>query len=142
MTGNPVSPGDLDVRLPQQRRVYLAGGPGQKISRAGSLREGDHLTDRRFSGQQHDEPVQPQGDPAVRRSAVLQGVKKEAKPRLSLLGRDVQQAEDLFLQRPLVDSDAPAAQLDAVEDEVMRLRPDAAGRRRARGLAPRPCCRG
>ena len=67
-----------------------------------------------------DDPVDAHRDPTVRRRAVAQSVEEEAEPRLGVLGADPQQIEHALLDLALVDTDRPAADLGAVEDEVVR----------------------
>ena len=69
--------------------------------------------------------------PAVRRRAVLQRVEEEAEAGLRLLVGDLQQPEDAGLHLGLVDSDASAADLVAVQHEVIGARAD-------RGRVPPP----
>ena len=46
-------------------------------------------------------------------------VEQEAELRLRLVVRDAERAEDLRLHRGIVEADAPAADLEAVEHEVV-----------------------
>ena len=81
------------------------------------------MTSRRESApvSKHGEAVHAQGDAAVRRRAELERVEEEAEllPRL-LLG-DAQRGEDLGLHLRIVEADAPAADLEAVEDDVVAV---------------------
>src|SRR4051794_34742403 len=64
----------------------------QQLGAAGGLREGDHLADRVGARQQRDDPVEPEGDAAVRRRAVLERLEQEAEALLRLLGPDADRA--------------------------------------------------
>ena len=68
----------------------------------------------------------PERDAAVRRRAVLERLEEEAEPRLRLLVADAQPPEHPRLQRRVVDSDAAAADLAAVQHQVVGLRADRA----------------
>ena len=102
--------------------VHRRRRPGQRIGAAGRLGEGDHLADVVAAGEQRDDPVEPEGDPAVRRGTVAQRVEQEAEPRLRLLLVDPDQLEDALLDVGAVVTDRPAADLVAVEDEVVGAR--------------------
>ena len=58
---------------------------GQRVEAAPALRERDHLADRVAAGQQRADPVPAEGDAAVRRGAVLEGVEQEAELLLRLV---------------------------------------------------------
>src|SRR4051812_13655626 len=63
--------------------VHGGRGTGQRVLPARGLGERDRLADvdlagRAPSGEHRDEAVEPQGDAAVRRCAVVEGVEQEA----------------------------------------------------------------
>ena len=74
-----------------------------------------------------DQAVQAERDAAVRRRAVLERVEEEAEPQLRVLVADAEQRKIALLKRRVVDTDAAAADLDAVEHDVVRLREHLAG---------------
>ena len=67
----------------------------------------------------HDQPVESEGDAAVRRRTVLEGAEQEAELHLRLLRAQADQVEDLLLHVRSVDTDGAAADLAAVADEVV-----------------------
>ncbi len=64
----------------------------------------------------------PEREPAVRRRAVAQRVEQEPEARLGLLLAHAEHVEDLLLDLGPVDTDRPAADLDAVEHDVVAAR--------------------
>src|SRR5690606_27697456 len=144
---------DPDTDLTQLLRRDLAGRPGQRAGRRLRLRERDHLPDALLAGHQHDEAIEPESDAAHRRRAVLQRTQQEPELFLRLLAADLEQLEDGRLHRLVVDTDRAAADLVAVEHEVVgtglqppRVRPQV-GRRAGGGggervMQGRPALRG
>ena len=108
---------------------------GQRIGAAGRLRERDHVADLLAPGEQRDDPVDAHRDPAVRRRAVAQRVEQEAEPRLGLLRADPEQLEHALLDLEPVDTDRAAADLGAVEHEVVGARESGSPGRRGRPTA-------
>src|SRR5262249_60564114 len=66
-------------------------------------------------------------EPAARRGAVAQRVEQEAEPRLGLLGTDPEQLEYALLDVEAIDADRAAANLRAVEHEVVGARAEVTG---------------
>src|SRR5206468_1508269 len=85
------------------------------------LREGDHITDVRGSRQHHGQAVQTEGDAAVRWSAELQRVEQETETAMRLLLAHAEYGEQSLLHDGIVNTDAAAAALVAVDDQVIRL---------------------
>ena len=83
--------------------------------------EGDDFSDILLAGHQHENAIQPGRNSGVRRRSVLQGLDEVAVPLLDLLGSDVQDFQHLLLNIPAMDSDAAAANLYAVDDEIVVL---------------------
>src|SRR4051812_45560064 len=104
----------LDMQLPQLLFVHGAGGLREQVLGALRLREGDHVAQALGAGHQHHEAVQPDGDAAVRRRAVLQRVQQETELELRFLRADLQRAEHLALHVLAVDTDRAASEFDAV----------------------------
>ncbi len=63
----------------------------------------------------------PDGEAPVGRRPVAEGVEQEAEAGLGRLLRDAEHGEDASLDIGAVDTDAPRAELPAVEHEVVRL---------------------
>ena len=95
------------------------GGVDHEVDGAGGLGEGDDLAQAGGAGQDHDDAVEAEGDAAVRRRAVLQGVEEEAETFVGLFVRHAERAEDLGLHVLAVDTDGAGAKLVAVEDDVV-----------------------
>ena len=55
-----------------------AGCAGERIVRGLGLGKGDDLPDRAGAGHQHRDPIEPEGDAAVRRTAELQRIEEES----------------------------------------------------------------
>ena len=72
-------------------------------------------------GQQRADAIEPERQAAVRRRAVFERLEKEPESVARFLVGHAEQAEDLGLRLAVVDTDAAAAQLPAVEDDVVGL---------------------
>src|SRR5438552_2697244 len=77
--------------------------------------------------------IEAQRDAAVRRSAELERIEQEAEALAGLLGTHAERAEQVALHLRIVNTNASAADLVAVEYEVVGLRLD--GSERAGGIA-------
>lgn len=106
-------------RLPALRRGDRGRGAGQRVTAGGRLREGDDVADGVVPAEQRDDPVEAEGDATVRRRAVVEGVQQEAELRGRLLLGEADRVERPLLHLALVDTDRTAAQLRAVEDQVV-----------------------
>ena len=109
------------MQLAQLLLVDRARRVGEQVLRALRLREGDHVAQRLGAGHQHHEAVEADGDAAVRRRAVLQRVEQEAELGARFLGVDLERAEHLALHVLAVDPHRAAAELEAVQDDVVGL---------------------
>ena len=69
----------------------------------------------------------PERDAAVRRRAVAQRLEQEAEARLGLLVGDAERVEHLLLDVRVVDTDRAAADLRAVEHDVVAAAAQRAG---------------
>ena len=115
---------------PRSPNLLVADGRGRaahQVGRAGRLGERDHVPDGRFPGQDHDDAVEAEGDAAVGRSPVLEGLEEEAEALLRLLFGHREDLEDPGLQRRVVDAEAAAADLGPVQHDVVGLRPHRRG---------------
>src|SRR5215475_7214776 len=111
----------LDFQLGQLSRRHGARGIGHEIGPARHLREGDHFAQRFGLREEHHGPVESDGDSAVRRRAVTERVQEEAEFFARLFFAHSERLEDSRLYVRAVDSDRAAAQLGAVEDQVVGL---------------------
>src|SRR5687767_11581550 len=75
------------------------------------LREGERVAYERLVREDHHQPVDPRGDPPVRRGAHRERVQEEAEAETLLLRRDLQEVEDLRLELRLVDPERAAGEL-------------------------------
>ena len=117
-------------RSPSSRSCACSTGAGAPVSGSPPLVVfGNAITSRIVlaPGEQRHDPVEPERDPAVRRRAVAQRVEQEAEPRLRLLLIEADQLEHLLLDLAAVDTDRAAADLVAVEHEVVGARQQRAG---------------
>src|SRR5712691_9903566 len=118
-----------NVQLAQLLFVHRRRSVREQILRALRLGEGDDVADGFGAGHHGDDPVQAEGDAAVRRRAVLQRLEQKSELLLRFLGPDRKRAEYLGLNFLAVDAHRAAADLRAVQHHVVGL-----GERRA-GIA-------
>ena len=71
-----------DRQLAQLRLAYRRWRIGQRTRCGLCLRERDRIADAFSTGHQHHQPVEPEGDSTVWRSAEFQGIEQE--PELAL----------------------------------------------------------
>src|SRR5438552_4756713 len=83
------------------------------------FRERQRGTDRIFATNEHDEPIEPKRDAAMRRRAEAQCAQQMAKERLSIFGPDAKRFEHFLLQFRLMNTHAAPANLDTVENDVV-----------------------
>ena len=104
----------------------LAASEGASVSRQAALWVlGKAITSRieLLAAEQHHQAVEAEGDAAVGRCAGLQGREQEAELFLVLRGLHAEGVKHLLLEVALVDADAAAADLQAVEHQVVGPRP-------------------
>ena len=109
----------VEVQLVELRRVDGRRCIEHHVAAGIVLRESDVVADRLRAAEQRAQTVEPEGQAAVRRRAVLEGVHQETELLLRLLGREAQAREDRGLQLGIVDTDRTAADLGTVADEVV-----------------------
>jgi len=117
------------MEIPQ---VFGWNGGGSVLEegpRRGGFRKSDYVTERSRTREDHSKPVEAERDAAVRRGTRAQSIEKEAKAQLRILGTDAEQRQHLSLQRRVVDTNAPAAELQSVQHDVVRERTHFLGRR-------------
>ena len=107
-------------RADRRRRV------GHQVDGLSRFRKRDDLANRVLAAQNRNQPIEAEGDAAVRRRTVLERVEEKPESRLRFFVRDLQQLEDEALQRLVVDSDAAAGDLAAVQHEIVGARARAA----------------
>ena len=107
------------MQVPQLFRIDAGRRVRHHVHGGGGLGKRDDFADRALVRQQRRNAVEPERDPAVRRGAELEGVKKEAKAKLRLVFGDAEELENEALQRLIVNSDAAAADFAAVQDQVV-----------------------
>ena len=111
--------GDGDGQVVQLLVVHYVGAGHHQVRGVLHLGEGDDVTDGGGPGHEHAQPVQAIGQAAVGGRAELEGVDQVAKALLNVLLADAQGLEGLLLHLGGVDADGAAAQLHAVEHDVI-----------------------
>src|SRR4030043_449104 len=114
---------ELEAQLVELLLADLGRRSGQKTKRARRLGERDDLADGFFSGQEHDDAVEPHGDPAVRRRPVAERLQEIPEFVLGLFLRAAQGTEDPTLELKVVDPDGSAADFVSIADNVIRSGP-------------------
>ena len=94
----------VEVQLVELRRVDGRRCIEHHVAAGIVLRESDVVADRLRAAEQRAQTVEPEGQAAVRRRAVLEGVHQETELLLRLLGREAQAREDRGLQLGIVDT--------------------------------------
>src|SRR5262245_2917181 len=108
----------FQAELLQLARIDRRRRARHEVHRRSGLGKRDHLSGRRLAGQQRCDPIEAEGDAAMRRRAVFKSLEEEPKAELCLIVADVEQGEDATLHRRIVDPDAATADLAAVQDEI------------------------
>ena len=104
-----------------------AGAPVSGSPPDGGLRERDDVADRVAAREDRHDPVDAHRDAAVRRRArACSASSRKPKRRSASSSPMPSTREDLLLDGLLVDADRAAADLDAVEDEVVAARAERA----------------
>src|SRR5207249_8380504 len=91
------------------------------IRAACGLWKRNDLADVRLPGEEGDEPLDAEREPAVRRRPHAQRVEEPAELRLRLVIRHAHRPEHALLDLLPVDPDRAGAQLPAVPDQVVVL---------------------
>src|SRR4051812_16377086 len=112
---------ELNSELPQLFLLHFGRRAAHRVDARLVLRECDHVAEIRLLREHHHHPVDPEGDPAVRRRAHGQRVEKEAELRPLLLRRKLEDGENARLDVGLVDPEGPATELLPVADEVVGM---------------------
>src|SRR4051794_2351636 len=85
-----------------------------QIRAASGLRERNHFADGCFLGQNHDQPVESQGDSAVRRRAEFERFEQESEAALGFFFAEPERAENFLLHVAAVDTNRAGPELVAV----------------------------
>src|SRR5690349_7104906 len=109
----------VDTGLLALGRGDRTGGTGERVAAGGGLGKRDHVADALGTGQQGNQPVDPERDAAVRRRAVREGVEQEPELAAGLLVGQADHVEDPLLHLGPVDTDRAPADLRAVEHDVV-----------------------
>src|ERR687891_2571968 len=127
---------ELNSKLSQLFLLDLGGRAAHRVDARLVLRERDHVTQVRLAAERHQHPLDAERDPPVRRRTHREGVEQEAELAPLLLLAELEGAEDGGLELRLVDPEGAAADLDPVDDEVVRERRRRSGIGRHELLGP------
>src|SRR5436190_10152319 len=106
--------GQLDSQIAELALIDIGGRLRHEVYPAIIFRKGHHVADRLFAADEHDQSVEAEGDPAMRRRSEPEGAEQMPEHRLLLLRVDAKDAEHLLLQFRFVNSDAATTDLDSV----------------------------
>src|SRR5512133_949801 len=112
---------ETDSKLVEPFLRRRRGCPCEGIRPAGGLREGNDLANVGFTGEERNEALDAQGEPAVWRGTHAKGVEEPAELRPCLLVGHPHRAEDALLDLLAVDPDRARAELPPVPDQVVVL---------------------
>src|SRR5574340_226443 len=84
----------LDAQFLQLVGTHGRGRFGERTLRALGLRERNHVADRVGAAEEHDQPVETEGDSAMGRCAIFQSLQQESEFGMGLFLADAQQVED------------------------------------------------
>ena len=101
---------------------HRRGRSGHQAQSAAGLWKGNHIPKTGRPGQDCNDPVKAKGDAAVRRSSEPEGLEKEPEFRRRLFGGNPEYPKHSFLDLPLVNPDASAADLLTVQNQIVGLR--------------------
>src|SRR5664280_940985 len=105
----------VDARLGPLGRRNGRRRAGKRVTAGGGLRKSDHVPDGVRTGEPLAEPVQAEGDSAVRRRAVAKRLQQEAELCVGLHPAQSDHVEHPLLHLGPVDTDRAAADLLAVD---------------------------
>src|SRR5436305_6438407 len=109
----------LDSELAQSFLRRRRRRARQRIGSTRRLRERDDLAESRLAGEERDEALDAEREPAVRRRAHLQRLEEPAELGLRVLVGHAHRAKDALLNLLPMDPDRAGAELLADEDEVV-----------------------
>src|SRR5438067_5600786 len=108
-----------DSELFQMLRIRLARRSGHRIHPGLVLWKGDGVPQVLLAGEDHQHPVDPECDPAVRGRSHAERVEEKAELCALLGAADPEQVEDAGLEIRLVNPEGAATELVAVPDQVV-----------------------
>jgi len=89
---------ELDPQFSQLFRIHRRGRLSHQFLTAVVFRKRHHVADGFFAADQHDEPIKPERDSAVRRRTQPEGAEEMTKLGLLLFRADSERVEHLRLQ--------------------------------------------
>ena len=107
------------MQLRQLSRVCLGWGLSHQTRRRRSFWEGNHISNRAGTSNQHDHAIQAKRNATMRWSPVLKRVKQEAKFSPGRLFGKPQSLEHALLSLAIVDSDGATTKLGAVKHNIV-----------------------
>src|SRR5207253_5677147 len=124
LRGKPqeVSP-QADAQFLELPGIDYRRGAGHQVAGLLVLRESDHIADVGRAAEHHRPAIEPECDTAVRRSTALKRIEQEAEAGLRIISFHPEYLEHQRLHLPPVNPDAAAADLVAVQHEVVSLGP-------------------
>ena len=114
----------MDVKLAELLEVGFGGRLGHHFDASVVFREGDDVSDTVFAGDEHDKAVEAEGNASMRWGAEFEGLQDMTKEELLFLLVDAKDTEHFRLQIGFVDSEATAADFNAVENDIVSHRAD------------------
>ncbi len=119
--------GDLQpqAQLTKLLQTHLRRGITHQINGLVRLGKGDDIADRVRLGENHDDTVEPEGNPPVWRRSKAEGLDEKAELSLRFIGTYAEHVENLALHVPTMDTNAAAGYLAAIQNQVVGLRLDA-----------------
>src|SRR5690625_2659558 len=113
------------VDLSQLLLLHFARSVVHRSLRLLILRECDDIPETLCPRHQHNNSVEPHCDSTVRGCPVPEGIQQKSELLLRLAVSDPQEPEHALLCLLVMDPDRASADLIAVQNQVVRLRPDA-----------------
>src|SRR4051812_26716934 len=112
----------LQVKSPEVGGIHRRGGPLEQRSLGRCFGEGNHISERLGSGQQHDDSVHAEGETAVRGRTGTKALQQEPESLLSLLLGNAEEREDAALEIRISNSKTATAELGAIQHHVVGQR--------------------
>jgi hypothetical protein len=116
-----------NVNFLELSRRNSIGRSGERARPRARLRESDDIAYRCSAGKDHDEPVQTERDPAMGRRAVGECVEQEAEASRRPPRNRCPSAQEPLLKLAVVHAECASADLEPVDDQIVREGERAAG---------------